>query len=138
MFKDGYDSDCNQGPFYDAVNDEVDIEYYTEDIIEGEPIAQIQGNEAPPMSTEDNARESETEDNPAINETETEPEGITPSIPTEDATIENTPAAPPIDDVPPADSDAPTTNAPTGEEAPSTLLTEEAVRQMKVSELKLR
>ena len=136
LFEDGYDSDCNQGPFYDAVNDEVDIEYYTEDIIEGEPIAPLQGNEAPSIPAEDNARGNESEDNAGRNEMETEPTGITPSIPTEDESTENTPAAPPIDDVPPADSDVPATNTPTGEEAPSTLLTEEAVRQLKVPDLK--
>ena len=57
LFEDGYDSDFNQIPFFEAIENEVDIEYYTEDIIEDEPIAPLPGNEAP-----------------SIPETETEPE----------------------------------------------------------------
>ena len=34
LCEEGYGSHCNMGPFYDAVVDEVDIDYYIEDVID--------------------------------------------------------------------------------------------------------
>ena len=110
LCEEGYDSDCNMGPFYDTVVDEVDIDYYSEDVIDfpDDPtIPTVNAAIAPSI--------------PNVN-IPTETEAIAPSIHTVNIQTENAvttdppdspPTVPPNNTVPPPDNDVPPLNTPT-------------------------
>ena len=134
LCEEGYDSDCNMGPFYDAVVDEVDIDYYSEDVIDIP--------DAPAIPT---ANVAIAPSIPNVN-IPTESAAIAPSIPTVNIQTVNAvttdppdlpPTVPPTNTVPPPNNTVPTLNTPTVEDAPTTrTLTEEGVNSMNVADLK--